>query len=72
MRHQHSWKTLVSNAVGTWEKRDCPGGLVAFIGKVEICDCGLMHFVPRKKELHTVECYPSATGIMGATAFSYA
>lgn len=54
--HEHDWSNLMTDVTGVWEKRDCPGGQVYFIGSVQKCHCSQLRFVPKNNWLRIVEC----------------
>lgn len=56
--HTHLWNKYFGNAVGCWEKRDCPGNLVYFSGRAEICregKCNTLRFICDDPRLQIVE-----------------
>lgn len=59
MTHKHQWKPFQMDAVGYYQKRDCPGSEVYFDGHVDICTfehCFTLRFVCEDPRLQIVEC----------------
>jgi hypothetical protein len=56
--HKHDWKQFRLDAIGYWEKRNCPGDGVYFNGHAEFCvteGCPLMRFVCDDPRFRIVE-----------------
>jgi hypothetical protein len=54
--HQHDWFTVLSNAVASYSKRDCPDDKVLFEGSVQHCTgCRELRFVCADQRLTPVE-----------------
>ncbi len=53
----HFWIEHKRDAIGYWQKRDCPGDGVYFRGTAEKCVCcPAIRFVPEGPGLRTVDC----------------
>jgi hypothetical protein len=51
-KHYHRFLDKASDQVAVWEKRDCPGGEVYFLGMLRECVCGQLRFqVPGMTEV---------------------
>lgn len=56
--HKHHWVPYLRQAVGYWEKRECPGDGIYFNGRADICgygDCSVMRFICEDPRYQIVE-----------------
>lgn len=53
-----TWTDYIDDILGTWEKRDCPGGLFECRGSVKISGKRFL-FIPHDRRLRAVEAEPA-------------
>lgn len=54
--HTHSFQDKLQNQNASYEKRECPGGRVYFVGTLRECSCGAQRF--KAEGLRSVEVKP--------------
>jgi|HubBroStandDraft_2_1064218.scaffolds.fasta_scaffold02378_9 hypothetical protein len=61
-KHRHKWLPYFGQALGYWEKRQCPGDGLYFKGRAEVCadsdHCHTLRFICDDPRYRIVEIEP--------------